>query len=377
MPLICITYMLQSIDKTTLSYAAVFDLRAEVGLKGTQYSWLGSLFYLGYLFWEYPTSLLLQRFPVAKFMSGTVIVWGIILMCHAAAHDLAGLAAARTFLGTLEASINPGTMIIFSMWYKRSEHPLRMGIWIGSAGIGYVLAGIASFGIGHIGGSLSSWKYMFLIWEAITTSWGVVIYLVLPDSPLKAGFLSAEERRGVIHRIRENETSMENKQFKKAQYLNARLAVIMVCLAPFLAGTIGTWLVPHSILYGRLVCLWISFSYTATWTLSMSVATANTAGHTKKVTTNAFLLIGYCLGNFISPFFFLAEQAPWYELGVGMMFFCIGVQVVSIVGLWVLLWNRNRSRETATMSERDLIKGYENGFRDLTDLENVHFEYVY
>ncbi|KAF1846560.1 uncharacterized protein K460DRAFT_417614 [Cucurbitaria berberidis CBS 394.84] len=59
----------------------------------------------------------------------------------------------------------------------------------------------------------------------------------------------------------------------------------------------------------------------------MSVATANTAGHTKKVTTNAFLLIGYCLGNFIGLFFFLAKQAPQYELGVGMMFFCIGIQV--------------------------------------------------
>lgn len=164
--------MLQSIDKTTLSYAAVFNLREETHLVGTQYSWLGSLFYLGYLFWEYPTSLMLQRFPVAKFMSATVILWGIVLMCHATANDFAGLAASRTFLGMFEASINPGTMVIFSMWYKRSEQPFRMGIWVGSAGLGYVLAGIASFGIGHIGGSLSSWRYMFLLWGAVTTLWG-------------------------------------------------------------------------------------------------------------------------------------------------------------------------------------------------------------
>jgi ACS family allantoate permease-like MFS transporter len=168
----CITYMLQSIDKTTLSYAAVFNLREETHLVGTQYSWLGSLFYLGYLFWEYPTSLMLQRFPVAKFMSATVILWGIVLMGHTAANDFAGLAASRNFLGMFEASINPGTMVIFSMWYKRSEQPFRMGIWVGSAGLGYVLAGIASFGIGHIGGSLSSWRYMFLLWGAVTTLWG-------------------------------------------------------------------------------------------------------------------------------------------------------------------------------------------------------------
>jgi len=109
----------------------------------------------------------------------------------------------------------------------------------------------------------------------------------------------------------------------------------------------------------------------------MSVATANTAGHTKKVTTNAFLLIGYCLGNFIGPFFFLAEQAPRYDLGVGMMFFCIGVQVMSILGIWYVLWKRNKSRAGSNLGERDELEGYENGFRDLTDLENVHFKVSY
>lgn len=157
-----------------------------------------------------------------------------------------------------------------------------------------------------------------------------------------------------------------------SRYANARLAIMLICLVPFLAGTIGTWLIPKSIPYGRLVCLWISFSYTATWTLSMSVATANTAGHTKKLTTNAVLLIGYCLGNFIGPFFFLSSQAPRYELGVGMMFFCIGVQVLSIVGLWMLLWRRNQSR-AAMRTEENVARGRELGFQDVTDLKNPYF----
>lgn len=108
----------------------------------------------------------------------------------------------------------------------------------------------------------------------------------------------------------------------------------------------------------------------------MSVATANTAGHTKKITTNAVLLIGYCLGNFIGPFFFITGQAPRYNLGVGMMFFCIGIQVLSISSIWLLLLHRNKSR-AANLSEREILEGYENGFRDMTDLENIHFRYVY
>lgn len=84
-------------------------------------------------------------------------------MCHAACHNFAQLAAVRTFLGVMEASINPGSMLIFTMWYKRSEQPLRMGIWIGSAGLSYVAGGAINYGIGNISGSLSSWRIMFLV----------------------------------------------------------------------------------------------------------------------------------------------------------------------------------------------------------------------
>ena len=55
-----------------------------------------------------------------------------------------------------------------------------------------VIAGIASSGIGHIGGALPSWRYIFLIWGAITFLWGFVILFFLPDSPIKAKFLSED-----------------------------------------------------------------------------------------------------------------------------------------------------------------------------------------
>ncbi|RDW68322.1 putative allantoate permease-1 [Coleophoma crateriformis] len=444
-PLLCFTYMLQSVDKSTLGYAAVFDLQKDAHLVGTEYSWLGAIFYLGYLFWEYPTNLLLQRFPVAKFMSGTVILWGLILMCHAACHDFASLAAVRIFLGTMEASINPGSMIIFTMWYKRSEQPLRMGIWIGSAGISYILGGAINYGVGNIQGSLSSWRIMFLLFGGITALWGVVLAFFLPDSLATAKFLTPAEREAAIARIAENGTGVENKTFKPEQFKealldiktwllflfaftsncpngglttfqgliikgmnfttlrtilmqmpsgavqavacvmatwiastikNTRCLMMLLFLVPFLVGIVGLYTLPSSNPYGRLVCLWLSFSYTATWTLSMALATANTAGHTKKITTNAFLIMGYCLGNFCGPFFFKTAQAPGYVLGITMMFVCIVIQVVCIGGIWALLWFRNRKRSNAAPPLEEQIGGVavENVvLLDQTDLGNLSF----
>jgi MFS family permease len=452
---------LQSIDKTTLSYAAVFGLREDTGLTGSQYSWLGAIFYLGYGFWEWPTAVLLQKLPLAKFLGGSVsrslhcqqpqltniwkiVVWGAVLICHAAAHDFPGLAAARFFLGVFEASIQPVTMVIFTLWYKRIEQPLRIGIWIGCAGLGYIVAGIASFGIGHIDAALPSWRYTFIIWGAITIAWGVVVLLLLPDNPESAKFLNEFERQCVLERIKGNGTGVENKTWKSHQfrealtdaknwlifvfavasnapnggltafqgliirglgfstlrttliqmpsgavqfivcisacyvassYENARFAVMLSCLLPALAGVLGMWLLPQTNPYGKLVCLWITFSYTATGSLSMSVVMANTAGHTKKATSAAILLIGYCLGNFVGPFFFLSRQAPRYELGVGMMLTCIAIQVLCILGLWALLWSRNRHRAVAIAARtEDVIDGQSRALNDETDLQNPTFK---
>lgn len=74
LPLLCLTYALQSIDKTTLGYAAVFGLEDDLKLHGTEYSWLGAIFYLGYLVWEFPTNVMLQKLPINHFMSGTVSI---------------------------------------------------------------------------------------------------------------------------------------------------------------------------------------------------------------------------------------------------------------------------------------------------------------
>jgi len=68
MPIMCIIYGLNYLDKTTLSYASIMGLRhapssnkleSGINLTGDQYQWLGSLFYFGYIAWEYPTTRLL------------------------------------------------------------------------------------------------------------------------------------------------------------------------------------------------------------------------------------------------------------------------------------------------------------------------------
>ena len=70
----------------------------EQGLVGEQYNWTSSIFYFGYLVWSWPSSYLLVRLPIAKYLSACVLIWGAVVMCHAATNNFDGLMATRFFL---------------------------------------------------------------------------------------------------------------------------------------------------------------------------------------------------------------------------------------------------------------------------------------
>jgi hypothetical protein len=51
LPYLAVCYAFFYIDKTTLSYAAIFGIKDDLKLVGTEYSWLSSIFYFGFLAW--------------------------------------------------------------------------------------------------------------------------------------------------------------------------------------------------------------------------------------------------------------------------------------------------------------------------------------
>jgi MFS transporter, ACS family, allantoate permease len=99
-PLLACVYFLQFLDKTTLSYTAVMGLRTDTKLKGQEYSDLSMLFYIGFLATEFPTQYLAQRLSrLSLYLGVNIVIWGVVLACHAACRDFAGLAVCRTLLG--------------------------------------------------------------------------------------------------------------------------------------------------------------------------------------------------------------------------------------------------------------------------------------
>lgn len=102
-----ITSVLQFLDKTALNYANLFGIRPDLHLSGNQYSWLASIFYLGYLVGQFPASYLFTRFSTGRILGVCTIFWGVTVLA---------LHGARVLLVQL---------LVGSCW-EYSRHPSRL-----------------------------------------------------------------------------------------------------------------------------------------------------------------------------------------------------------------------------------------------------------
>jgi MFS family permease len=241
LPVLWTLYLLQYLDKNGLNYvrfflrwvynsaierlltfisasqASVYGLQTSLGLVGQQYQWLGSIFYFGYLIAQFPAGWLMQRLPVGKFLGFTGITWGIILMTTPACTNFAGIAANRFMLGLVEAAVNPGFVLVMSMWYTAQEQPLRLEIYYCTNGIATMFGGLLGYAIGHINGGLAKWMYVFIIFGSLSLVAGIATLFFLPDLPSSAKFLTQRERAVAVERVATNRQGVKNHVFKVDQ----------------------------------------------------------------------------------------------------------------------------------------------------------------
>lgn len=89
-------------------------------MSGYQYSWAGSIMYISFIIWLFPTLYLLQRVPTGKYLAANIVAWGIVEMCHAACTNPAGLLVCRFLLGVFQACDLPAMIIIASLYFLTS-----------------------------------------------------------------------------------------------------------------------------------------------------------------------------------------------------------------------------------------------------------------
>ncbi|KAL6696483.1 major facilitator superfamily domain-containing protein [Trichoderma pleuroticola] len=248
-PIMFLCYTMQFLDKVILNYAAVMGLNADLHLQGNDFSNVATFCFVGLLCFEIPNTYFLQVVPAAKWLGLNVTLWGVATACGAAAHNYQTLLVSRVFLGIFEATIGPSLMLISSQWYTKSEQAPRFSFWYLGLGLGQILGGAISYGFQHVtpGASLAGWRIMFVVLGCVTVVIGLSAFFFLPDTPMKASWLSDNEKVALLKHVSVNQTGIQSRKFRPKEILEALLdpqiwlLLLSVVLLSVSSGVVTTY----------------------------------------------------------------------------------------------------------------------------------------
>ncbi|KAK8068545.1 hypothetical protein PG996_007657 [Apiospora saccharicola] len=228
LPMMCVVFLLQYLDKQSLSYASVFGLITDLNMTSTQYSWCSSIFYVGQLVAEYPFIYLMSRLHLTKFVGATISHQrhlGHHLHVPRRPQNFAGFAAVRFLLGFAEGAVSPSFVTMTAIWYRKDEHATRTALWVSMNGVAQTLGCLLMYGIGRTShaGSLQPWRALFLVCGALTAAAGVLFYLLMPGGPEDCWFLGPREKEVLSLRMARDREGGDKTSFSVPQLREALL----------------------------------------------------------------------------------------------------------------------------------------------------------
>src|SRR5215510_11980013 len=83
MPLIMVIYFFNILDRVNIGFAAL-TMNRDLGLSPAAYGFGAGLFFLGYLLFQVPANLILERFGARRWIFCIVAMWGVVSTATAA-----------------------------------------------------------------------------------------------------------------------------------------------------------------------------------------------------------------------------------------------------------------------------------------------------
>lgn len=226
-PLQMLIYFSYYADKITTSNSSVMKFQDDLHMNG-HYNWVSTSFYLGYLVFVAPVSYALHRFRIAKVTGVLVVSWGIVVACMGASQTLRDMLGMRVLAGGLISGVTPSMILITAMFFPANEQWAASTTWYCGVGLGQFVCDWVAFGCykpEFNGGELAlrSWRILFIVFGCFTVLLGALWLILIPDVPTEAWWLTQEEKRATLLRIRGNQQGFGSHKWKWYQVKEAFL----------------------------------------------------------------------------------------------------------------------------------------------------------
>ncbi|KAH8826913.1 major facilitator superfamily transporter [Flagelloscypha sp. PMI_526] len=212
-PFLALLYLLSFLDRTNIGNARLANLEKDLGMKGLNYNVALSIFFPFYVAAEIPSNIMMRRTRPSLWIPFIMVCWGFICCMMGLVHNFSGLLATRVFLGIAEGGLFPGVTYYITMWYRRHECGLRMAIFFSAATAAGAFGGLLARGIVEMNGvgGRPGWAWIFIIEGIVTLAVAIAAFFVMHDYPDTAKFLSEDEKKEVVARLKLDRSSLADE----------------------------------------------------------------------------------------------------------------------------------------------------------------------
>jgi MFS transporter, ACS family, tartrate transporter len=194
-PLLGVLYFFAFLDRVNVGFAAL-TMNEDLGLSAAVFGVGAGIFFLGYVAFEVPSNVMLERFGARVWIARIMLSWGVLSAAMAFIEGPISFYIVRFLLGVAEAGFFPGIIYYLTCWFPSRQRARIIALFMVALPLSSVIGApisTALLGIQALG--LRGWQWMFLLEAIPTILLGLVVLRFLPDRHADVKWLTDEEKK--------------------------------------------------------------------------------------------------------------------------------------------------------------------------------------
>jgi len=194
-PLLGVLYFFAFLDRVNVGFAAL-TMNADLGLSAAVFGLGSGIFFIGYVLFEIPSNIALERFGARIWIARIMFTWGVLSGAMAFVTGPASFYTVRFLLGVAEAGFFPGIIYLLTCWFPLKYRARIVAVFMIALPLSSVLGAPLSTALLDINWlGMRGWQWMFILEAVPTVLLGFVVLFLLTDKPSSAKWLTAEEKQ--------------------------------------------------------------------------------------------------------------------------------------------------------------------------------------
>ena len=189
-PVAFITYSLAYLDRANFGFGAAGGMAKDLQITPAISSLLGSLFFLGYFFFQIPGTHYAATRSTKKLIFWSLILWGACAMATGMTSNVDLLIVIRFMLGVVESAVMPSMVVLLSRWFTKKERSRANTFLILGNPVTILWMSVLS---GYLINSLG-WRWMFIYEGLPAIVWAIFWWFLVNDKPADARWLTSQEK---------------------------------------------------------------------------------------------------------------------------------------------------------------------------------------